>query len=133
MGIKYSCLSFEERKNIEILYKKGMSCPKIAKQINRNTATVYREIERNSKGNCYNASAAQANANLNKKLIASQKSRGAKTKARINAYMMANPQAAIKEIASGTNVSYHTARNYYLMLQKEHEEAREKAAGKLGM
>lgn len=46
--MKYKHLSFEERKEIERLYREGQSITKIARLLNRNPSTISRELRRNS-------------------------------------------------------------------------------------
>jgi IS30 family transposase len=49
--MKYTHLTEHERYMISVLRKQGISTTKIAKQLGRHKATIYREIERNSRYN----------------------------------------------------------------------------------
>lgn len=61
MARKYKLISYEDRKTIEKLYKKGVSCQKIANQIGVHKVTVLREKKRgwNEKTNSYDAEKGQ--------------------------------------------------------------------------
>ncbi|HDY7526589.1 TPA: helix-turn-helix domain-containing protein, partial [Vibrio vulnificus] len=49
--MRYTHLTENERYMISALRKQGISTAKIAKQLGRHKATIYREIERNSRYN----------------------------------------------------------------------------------
>ncbi|MCL2052083.1 MAG: helix-turn-helix domain-containing protein [Lachnospiraceae bacterium] len=51
-------LSYEDRKNIEIMLSRGIPIAEIANFLKRHRQTIYREIERCPKGN-YSADEAQ--------------------------------------------------------------------------
>lgn len=62
---KFKYLTYDDRLNIEKMYKSGMSTPKIANALGKNYSTVYRELHRYPDD--YTADKAQADADSKKK------------------------------------------------------------------
>jgi len=70
----FRLLTYEDRKSLEALYKKGEGLPTIAEELGVNLATIYREVSRGDTGemdengrNGYSAEIAQKAVQQNRK------------------------------------------------------------------